>query len=195
MSADIEPLRRRRQPPNALRTQRLSLGGFTPADARLAEVYRFWHEARRRHAGLPSRKDLDIGGHIDLFKSSLGWMNFVDVAPDDPANFAFLLFGGNISIFRCRDFTGVRLGDVPCPIYRGSVMADYQTVRAAGVPSLHAIKARLSGFATSYTRLLLPLARNGRDVDQLLAVMNKRATPELGELDPPPAGLTGHTPA
>jgi len=55
-------------------------------------------------------------------------------------------------------------------------------VRVTGTPSLHVIKTRLDWHTTSYSRIILPLSQNRRDVTQLLIAVHRRRVPELGDL-------------
>ena len=185
MAATIIPLATRRPEPlpgNAIRSKRLKLQDFPAEDEHMQRIYACWHAALHLHCGMPTRKDVDLFDHLDLFKPSMGYLHIIDCDTDDPANYSFRLYGSGIQIFQSKNFTHSRLSDIPCLTYRQEIMADYHTVRESGTPSLHVIKTRLDWYTTMYSRLVLPLSQNRRDVTQLLVAVHRRPVPELGDL-------------
>jgi hypothetical protein len=166
------------QPKNALRAERLKTDQIGKEDAPLGEILSYWRSLRTEGKIPPPRRSLDV---LKLGRV-MGWTHVLDCTDEAPEAFWFRLYGSRISIFRQKDFTKFHLADVPCPLYRQSIVADYNTVKLSGCPSFHKIKTRLDWTTHSYTRLVLPLADDQRRVTQLLISVNARPLPELGDL-------------
>lgn len=167
---------------NVVRGSRLHLDAISTRDRYLVNLLQRWRDRAAAAHGLPSKQDLDVLENLDLFKILMGWVHIVDCSPDDPSNYVFRLYASNSTVFRQQNFTLSRLGDIPCPIYADQIQRDYHTARMSGVPLLHLLKTRLNWYETSYSRLVLPLSDNKRDVTQLMICINPRPAPELGEL-------------
>ena len=75
------------------------------------------------------------------------------------------------------------LGACPWPILRNAVMRDYGDVVATGEPAYHLISHTIDYVRHSFARLLLPLAADGRHVNQLLVLINERRLPCLEDED------------
>ena len=161
---------------NLVKGRRERLDDIGPADAVLGELLSYWRELRGPVKGVPVyRKTFDIQ-HL---RRLMGWAHMVDVSEDEPANFRFRLYGSLADGLFQKDFTRLRLAEIPCPIYRGEIMGAYNTVKIGGCPTFHLIAATLDWRPTSYTRLVLPLADDQGVTRQLLVAVNRRPLPEL----------------
>jgi hypothetical protein len=174
--------RRDPSPKNAVRSVQLRVQDIQAADERMIAIYRHWRAAADAGRGIPTRKELDLIDHLDLFKPLMGWTHILDCGAEDPGEYFFRLYGSHSTIFDSKNFTQSRLAQIPCPIYRKEVTGDYHQVKVTGTPSLHLMKMRLNWYTTSYSRMVLPLSHNRRDISQLLVTINRRPVPELGEL-------------
>lgn len=153
-------VRRRAQPLDLMATE----------DERLDFAYRYW-TGKRQNGLLPARKDIDV---IDL-RPVIGAMHIVDVAAADPNEYRFRVYGSKVRMRRFQNYTNHCVGDHPSETYRSAVAEDYLSVVATGVPSYQQIVARIDHINYSYSRLLLPLADDGRRVNMLLVCINDRA--------------------
>ncbi len=113
----------------------------------------------------------------------MGFTHVIDCTASDPPGFYYRLYGSRCDGLFGRDLSKVTLGEIPCPIYAGAIMRDYNTVKSTGSPAFHKVIARLDWRPTSYTRLIVPLADDEGQISQLLAMINLRKLPELGALD------------
>jgi len=68
---------------------------------------------------------------------------------------------------------------MPSSVMRDHAIEDYWEVATTGVPTYHLINHVDNSLLYSYSRLLLPLATDGRCVDQLVVLINERPLPEL----------------
>lgn len=136
-------------------------------DSRLRRLYEYWVSIRPGEGILPGRQHVDPAALPDL----LPWLWMVDVQRE-PLRFRYRLLGTEQVKAMEANFTG-RWIDEAHPKFLGSI-AYPQYVAAAeraeigyikGAPSFHSAKTH-----AQIERLLLPLARNGRDVDMLLAI-------------------------
>jgi hypothetical protein len=163
--------------------RRLALAALPWADAPLAAILDLWRDSSQG-GRLPRRAALDLARRAPLFRSA-SFVHLIDCEADDPRGFFFELYDSRTDIFRGADFTRRRLAEIPCPLYAADVQATYGAVKAERAPTLHATRTHVLGHATGYARLVLPLSRDGRTVDQLLVAINKRSLPEL-DLDDAP---------
>jgi hypothetical protein len=137
------------------------------SDPRIQRLYAYWLRVHPRSGGLPGRQHIDPVELRDL----LPWLWMVDVERG-PLRFRYRLLGTEQVRAMERDLTG-RFLDEAHPSFVGS--ASYpQYVAAAergqpgyrrGAPSFH-----LNKDYVALERLLLPLGRDGRNVDMLLAI-------------------------
>jgi len=68
---------------------------------------------------------------------------------------------------------------MPAGAMRDDAIEDYWEVVTTGVPAYQLIRHVEGKLPYSYARLLLPLAADGRRVDQLVVLINERPLPEL----------------
>jgi hypothetical protein len=136
-------------------------------EPRLRRVYDYWVSIHPCGGGLPGRQHLDPVALPDL----LPWLWMVDVERQ-PLRFKYRLLGTEQVKAMEGNFTGRWIDEVH-PKFLGSI-AYPQYVAAAeraeigyikGPPSFHTAKTYIG-----MERLLLPLARDGRCVDMLLAI-------------------------
>lgn len=154
------------------RTQPLAL--LPAEDPDLNVVYQYWRSCS--HDGLlPRRKDIDV---LQL-KPVLGHTHLVDVTPQDPMDYRFRLYGSKVRLNRFRNYTNQRVGDLPSAPYRKTVIEDYSSVVWSGTPLYQNIVARLQSIRYSYSRVLLPLAEDGRKVNMLIICTRDRPFADL----------------
>jgi hypothetical protein len=155
---------------------RLGLDAISPSDRRLAEALAYW-QGLRDGGKLPSRVQ------VDLFKlkSMMGWMHVVDTTAATPHGYYFRLWGSSVRLNSGKNHTKMPLGDCPWPLLRDAAIEDYGDVVATGEPAYHLINHMVDFTRHSLARLLLPLAADGRRVDQLLILINERPLPCIVE--------------
>ena len=156
---------------------RLTLDAISPSDKRLAEALTYW-KGLRDGGKLPSR------AQVDLFKlkSMMGWMHVVDTTATTPHGYYFRLWGSSVRLNAGKNHTKMPLGDCPWPLLRDAAIEDYGDVVATGEPAYHLISHTVDFTRHSLARLLLPLAGDGRRVDQLLILINERPLPCIEEV-------------
>lgn len=150
------------------------LASLPMEDPDLNSVFEYWKSCG--HDGLlPRRKDIDV---LQL-KPVLGNTHLVDVTAQDPADYRFRLYGSKVRLNRFRNYTNSRVGDLPSEPYRKTVIEDYSSVVWSGSPLYQNIVARLQSIRYSYSRLLLPLAEDGRKVNMLIICTRDRTFSDL----------------
>lgn len=151
-------------------------------DPRLRRLYDYWLKVHPAGGGLPGRQHVDPAAIPDL----LPWVWMVDVQ-HQPLRFRYRLIGTEQVTVMKSDFTGRWLDEAHPEFVASTSYPDY--VAAAeraevgylrGTPTFHVAKDYLS-----IERLLLPLARNGSEVDMLLAITVYHGRADLAEQTPP----------
>ncbi len=145
------------------------LSSLESLDPELFQVFEYW-QSRRQEGLLPRRKDIDV---LQL-KPVLGHTHLVDVSAQDPAEYRFRLYGSKVRLDRFRNYTNSKVGDYPSEPYRNALIEDYSSVVWTGTPLYQHIVARLQSIPYSYSRLLLPLAEDGRKVNMLVVCTRDR---------------------
>jgi hypothetical protein len=107
----------------------------------------------------------------------------VDTSAASPGEYFYRLWGSQVRLDRGKDHTRMLLGACPWPILRDAAMQDYGDAVATGEPSYHLISHTIDYTRHSIARLLLPLAADGRRVDQLFVLVNERRLPCLEDGD------------
>jgi hypothetical protein len=150
-----------------------SLDGIAPEDEWLGQTLSIWRSARigRR---LPSRESFDI---LEAINIARGRAHLVDTRAPDPEGYRFRLWGSDNSYRGGR--SNITLAETPAGLLRQLTMEDYSRAVATGVPNYQLIHHIEDNQLFSYARLLLPLAANGRRVDQLVVLINERRLLEL----------------
>jgi hypothetical protein len=151
----------------------LPIDAILPADAWLARLLGIWRDAR---AGwrLPACESLDP---LEALNIARGRAHIVETREADPTRYRFRLWGAANSYGA--GHTNQTLAEMPPGLMREDAIEDYWEVVSTGVPTYQLIHHAENGLAYSYARLLLPLAADGRRVDQLLVLFNERFLPEL----------------
>ncbi|HWK46481.1 MAG TPA: PAS domain-containing protein [Stellaceae bacterium] len=133
------------------------------ADPVHQDLYRYWN-SKRQGTALPARRDIDPVEIPHLLPHIL----MLDVT--DAPGFRYRLVGTAVVNGVGRDPTGLTFGNSLPADYAAALTTLYERVRDAGVP----------GFAVSEfheekgperfcTRLILPLASDGKTVDKIIA--------------------------
>ncbi|MBV8890109.1 MAG: PAS domain-containing protein [Alphaproteobacteria bacterium] len=151
----------------------LPLDMIAPEDAWLGEILHLWRSVRPGWL-LPARSALDP---VRLLRTALGRAHIIDTQNEDPESYRFRLWGTVNSYGG--EYTNCRLGQMPAGLMRDDAVEDYWEVVTGGVPTYQLVYRGEHYLRYSYARLLLPLATDGRRVDQLLVLINERRLPEL----------------
>lgn len=156
-------------------SRRLSrpLDAISPEDEWLGQLLRGWREARSGWR-LPSGESLDP---LQLLNIARGRAHIVDTSQSNPEGYRFRLWGAVNSYGS--GHANKTLGGMPAGLMRDNAIEDYWEVVTTGVPAYQLISHVESKLPYSYARLLLPLAADGRRVDQLVVLINERPLPEL----------------
>lgn len=152
-----------------VKRRRLPLDQISPEDEKLRWALAYW-QSRRRDGLLPARKDVDI---VEL-RPVVGTTHLVDVSADDPAKYRFRIYGTAVRQVIQNYTTELVLGAWPSKALRDSVIEDYSAVAFTGTPSYHHVVALIDYVTYSYSRLILPMANDGRQVNMLLVCINAR---------------------
>jgi hypothetical protein len=153
----------------------LPLDAIAREDEWFARLLGMWRDAR---AGwrLPASESLDPLAALHIAR---GWAHIVETRDANPAGYRFRLWGSAIP-YRL-GHSNLTLGQMPRGLMREDAMEDYWEVVSTGVPNYQLIHHFQDDLVLSYARLLLPLAADGRQVDQLIVLINER---RLRELEP-----------
>ncbi len=145
------------------------LATVLPADAdpRLRRLYDYWRSVHPPGGGLPGRQHIDPCDMVPLLR----WIWMMDVHRN-PLRFRYRLLGTEQVNAMERDFTGRWIDEVHPQFVSSVSYAQYvKSVERGepgylkGPPPYHVSKDFMQ-----VERLLVPLARNGKDVDILLAL-------------------------
>jgi hypothetical protein len=129
----------------------------------LRELYRYWCD-RRASPDLPGRGDIDP---LDI-PALLPNLMLIDVA-DNPPAMTYRLVGTALVTRMGRDATGLPLQEGDLGWDGAKVLCDYLYVIGEARPCLRIQRSPdRAGRPGACQRLLLPLARDGRQVDMLL---------------------------
>ena len=152
------------------------LDSISPEDEWLGQLLRDWHRARSGW-GLPSGESLDP---LQLLNIARGRAHIVDTSHSDPERYRFRVWGTVNSYGG--GYANKTLGEMPPGSMRDDAMEGYWEVVTTGAPTYQLIRHVENKLPYSYARLLLPLAADGRRVDQLVVLINERPLPELEAL-------------
>jgi len=157
------------------RSKRLSrpLDSISSEDQWLSHLLRNWRNARFGWR-LPSSESFDP---LQLLNIARGRAHIVDTSRSNPEGYRFRLWGTVNSYGG--DHQNKTLGEMPAGLMRDNAIEDYWEVVTTGVPAYRLIARVERDVSYSYARLLLPLAADGRRVDQVVALINERPLPEL----------------
>lgn len=157
-----------------VKRRRFALEKIPPEDADLTAAWRYW-ESLRKQGLLPSRKDIDVLKLRPLASK----IHLVDVSRDDPPRFRFRLYGSGIPLDSFRNYKDLVIDDYPSEAYRTALKEDYNAVYFTGVPCYQQVVARIDYVGHSYSRLIAPLADDGRRVDTLMVCIRLRKFDDL----------------
>ena len=73
----------------------------------------------------------------------------------------------------------MRVGDLPSTPYKSALIEDYSSVAWSGTPLYQHVLAQVQSIRYSYSRLLLPLAEDGRKVNILIICTRDRVFPDF----------------
>jgi hypothetical protein len=131
---------------------------------RLLRLYDYWRE-RRGDRRFPARADIDP---LDL-AFLMGNLILIDVVESDPPGFFIRLHGTNLVNRAGYELTGKMLNDLPITEFRQLAMQTFTRVATTGEP-FHGNRDRvLDERSRRYETLILPLSKDGKRVDMLLA--------------------------
>ncbi|HXP32118.1 MAG TPA: PAS domain-containing protein [Stellaceae bacterium] len=144
-----------------------------PCDARIDELHRYWRSISPGPGLLPGRQHFDPLAIPRLLR----WLWLLDVQRD-PLRFRYRLFGTEQVLIIGRDLTGKWIDEEFPGFVCTSAFAHFvaaaehgKVCYRSGFPVLHVPKDFMK-----FERIFLPMAKNGRDVDMLLALSLYRPT-------------------
>lgn len=131
-------------------------------DPLLLKLFDYWREKRGDRA-MPSRSDIDP---VEL-RFIIGQILLVDVLRE-PRRFRIRLHGTELVRRAGYELTGKMLDELPQPEFRALAQQSFTTTVESRAP-FHSLRDRvIDGRALRYETLMLPLSRDGREVDMLL---------------------------
>lgn len=167
-SSAVGPERRKSdEAADVVKRRRLPLSDFAAEDDKLAQALAYW-QSKRQNGMLPSRRDIDV---VDL-RPLIGFMHLVDVVDAAGGQFKFRLHGTRVRLGQ--SFSENVVEKFSSKTMRDATIEDYQSVCFTGVPCYQHIVALVDFIQYSYSRLILPMASDGRTVDALMICINAR---------------------
>jgi hypothetical protein len=128
-------------------------------------LYEYW-DGKRRGRAMPSRAELDP---VDI-PALLPYIFLIDVTRHSQA-LRYRVFGTALSELFRRDLTGLEVGAGSQPEHLPGILARYARILEERVPFFHRDRMReQANNFTSVERLILPLSRDGIDIDQLMGM-------------------------
>ncbi len=160
--------------PNVVKRQQLPIETLPELDEVLHTAYHYWHSLRKEGL-LPSRNDIDILEVSKIIKHT----HLVDVSSEDPNTWSFRVTGSVVPQTWPWGVGRDKISECPWPPYREMLLQDYGAVKFTGAPMYHQISARVEWVALYYSRIVMPLADDGRSVDTLMSCVVLHDTPEI----------------
>ena len=142
-----------------VRSKKLSIVELTEG---LRLLYGYWANLKGGR-DLPRKADL----RPEDVPFLLGAINMIEVQRN-PLDFIVRLNGTMIVELQKQELTGRSVRAATPKIYADEVFRHYQEVVLTIEPSLYAIVVQRNMIESTYTRLLLPLSRDGAEVDYLM---------------------------
>lgn len=146
-------------------------------DRRLRQLYDYWRSIAPGEGLLPGRQHFDP---LDI-PALLPWVWLLDVHRH-PLRFRYRVTGTEHRRVSGRDATGWWMDELHPDFERFASYAEFVALAERGALSYRKGQPmfRLSEEVREMERVMMPLARNGRDVDMLLAitVYHRRSGPE-----------------
>jgi hypothetical protein len=172
MASIVAPWQRpagRAVPADICRRRAYALDRIPAEDSALTQAHGLW--SRQRTCGLlPACRDIDVAAIGSLVDA----LHLVDTSATSPEQYHCRFDVAAIVPMPSSDVADLRLADVKPAVYRQAVMEDYRTVVLTGVPAFHHIAGKFNGASHDYSRLILPLADDGRRVTSLIVCTNSR---------------------
>jgi PAS domain len=164
----VDPERRKSSDAaDIVKRRRLPLSDFASEDTKLSQAHAYWN-SKRQGGLLPPRRDIDI---VDL-RPLIGFMHLVDVVDAAAGQFKFRLHGTRVRLGQ--SFSENVVENISSKAMRDAAVEDYQSVCFTGVPCYQHVVALVDFVQYSYSRLILPMATDGRAVDALMICINAR---------------------
>ena len=143
------------------------------ADPEIRRFVAYWRERRGGHA-YPSRDAIDP---LD-FRYVLGDVVLIEAqratnGSAHPWSFRYRLIGANVVARDGYDLTSKTLDDLPEPEYRERVRTTWLEVCETGAPVYYERELWLDHRMRCYAVVVMPLARNGREIDMLISVQRE----------------------
>jgi hypothetical protein len=130
----------------------------------LARALAYWR-AKRGARAFPARADIDpLDLAIDLPRIMMAEVS------RDPLDFRYRLAGTGTFKVHHEELTGKRACDLQPPEFGALIHGHYSEAVSRRTPLLHLIQLDIGDVATSYARIILPLAADGVTIDRLLTV-------------------------
>lgn len=160
--------------PDVVKRRRLALDEIAAEDEKLRRALEYW-QSKRKDGLLPTRRDIDI---VEL-RPVIGTTHMVDVTSEDPLRYKFRVYGTAVRQVVQQDAAEILLGACPSKVLRDAAIEDYTAVVFSGTPAYHQLVALIDYVSYSYSRLILPLAEDGRRVNLLMVCINARKFSDL----------------
>lgn len=129
----------------------------------LRRLYAYW-DGRRQGREFPARSDLDP---LD-FRYALGHVILLDVLAD-PRRFRFRLHGSELAARSGYDMTGKLIEELPNPTNRALLVERCRTVMETRQPMALIDERFVGPRRFGYEAVWLPLAKDGVQIDMLMA--------------------------
>lgn len=147
-----------------------------------AGIVQLWESRRPGPDLLPARKDFDM---VD-FKPWLGWVSIHQIEYGDPIRFKIRLVGTNITVIEQADNTGRYLDDVFPPEKHPLVYPPYFKALEDRAPVyLQRQVPTRSGIPKTMSKLVLPVADDGRRPDRFINILHYSDIYDLYDRDAP----------
>lgn len=130
----------------------------------LMRVQEYW-DAKRGARAMPGRDDLDPSEMVEF----LSRVMLADVERN-PLRFRYRLCGTGICKVHPGNATHLAADELQPPAYGALVHAQYEEVLRTGRPALHLNVFDDQDRYRSYAHLILPLSRNGIEIDMIMTV-------------------------
>ena len=150
--------------PSIVRAVELDIDIETRRYPEIARALAYWR-AKRGERLLPARADIDpLDLSIDLPRVMMVEVTY------DPLEFRYRVAGTGTFRVHGEELTGKHPRELQPPEFGMLIYRHYCEAVARRAPVLHLIQLNVGDVATSYARIILPLASDGYNVDRLMTV-------------------------